>query len=303
MVKTVLSEKIVVRNNSLINGVGVFAKNKIDKGEILFIKGGHILTRQTMYSKNAIDSYWPISDDYVLAAKNDIEAKRIKLFFNHSCNPNCGIRGDIVGVSIRDIEQGEEITFDYAMLDNEYYWFKCKCESVNCRKIITSFDWKIKELQKRYKGYFATYLNEKIFRGEYYQVFSNIQNDIYNLRKDVFIDEQKIKFEDEFEGNEDKYLHCCLYNDNIIVAYARLCFNKEIARIGRVIVRKELRNTGLGKQIMFWAEIESLKLNCVKVELLAQTQAQGFYVKIGYKTVGDIFMEAGIPHIKMTREI
>ncbi|MDE7114433.1 MAG: SET domain-containing protein-lysine N-methyltransferase, partial [Acetatifactor sp.] len=84
------------------------------------------------------------------------------IYINHSCSPNCGLRGEITFVAMRDINADEEITFDYAFLDNEDYQFQCSCGSLNCRKVITGFDWKIKELQNEYKEYFAEYLKEKM---------------------------------------------------------------------------------------------------------------------------------------------
>ncbi|MFH1547204.1 MAG: SET domain-containing protein-lysine N-methyltransferase, partial [bacterium] len=94
-------------------------------------------------------------------AKNKDEEEQIKLYINHSCEPNCGIRGDIVFTAIRDIKEGDEITIDYAFIDNEDYSFKCTCGSENCRKTVTGRDWKIKELQEKYGNYFATYLKRK----------------------------------------------------------------------------------------------------------------------------------------------
>ena len=127
MIKSVLSPKVEVRTNSL-NGKGIFAKESIKAGEIVFIKGGHILTRDKIYSSGVINSYFPISDEYFLAAQN----------------------------------KDEELTIDYALIDNEDYSFKCTCGSTNCRGTITGFDWKIKELQEKYYDYFAQYLKDKI---------------------------------------------------------------------------------------------------------------------------------------------
>ena len=159
--KSIISEKVEIRNKSL-NGKGFFAKQDINKGEIVFIKGGHILKRNQIYTSSVINSYHPISDEYYIAATNQEEEKNIKLYENHSCNPNCGLRGEITFVAMRDIKKGEELTVDYAFIDNEDYSFECTCGSLNCRKQITGRDWKIKELQDKYYDYFATYLKEKI---------------------------------------------------------------------------------------------------------------------------------------------
>lgn len=166
MVYSYLTDKAVERD-SAINGRGSFAVKKIKKGEIVFIKGGYILTRETMLIERVGDNYWPLSDELFLAPQKDSprdEVRKIKLFINHSCNPNCGIRGEITGVAMRDIKIGEEITFDYAMLDDEEderYNFPCTCRS-NCREVITGKDWLRRDLQVKYKGYFAVYLQEKI---------------------------------------------------------------------------------------------------------------------------------------------
>lgn len=161
MVKSFVINKIETRESS-IHGRGMFAKEKIKKGEVVFIKGGHILPRKEFFSSDVINSYLPIDDEYYLAAKTQDEELGVKLFNNHSCNPNCGLRGEITFVAIRDIDVGEEITCDYAFIDNEDYSFKCNCGSINCRHNITGRDWQIKNLQERYYPYFAQYLKEKM---------------------------------------------------------------------------------------------------------------------------------------------
>ena len=121
---------------------------KITNGELN--ENCYILTRDKIYSSGVINSYFPISDEYFLAAENKDEEEQIKLYQNHSCNPNVGLHGEITFVAMRDIEKDEELTVDYAFIDNEDYAFKCTCGSTNCRGTITGFDWKIKELQEKY---------------------------------------------------------------------------------------------------------------------------------------------------------
>ena len=142
--KSVLSKKVEVRESS-INKKGMFAKETILAGEIVYIKGGHILSRSELFSSGVINSYLPISDDFFLGALSAEEEEAIKLYNNHSCNPNCGMHGEITFVAIRDIHPGEELTVDYAFIDNEDYSFECHCGSSKCRHIVTGFDWKIKE--------------------------------------------------------------------------------------------------------------------------------------------------------------
>lgn len=88
-------------------------------------------------------------------------------FINHSCCPNAGIKGQIVLVAMREIEPNEEVTFDYAMCLHsspgmQRYEIKCLCGMGKCRGIVTENDWQRKDLQKKYKGYFSWYLQEKV---------------------------------------------------------------------------------------------------------------------------------------------
>ena len=160
-VRSYVSPNVVIKP-STIHGLGMHAKTKIRKGEIVFIKGGHILRREDVYSSSKINSYLPIDDNYVLGSANPDEEEAIKLYINHSCSPNCGVRGEITFVAIRDIQSGEELTIDYAMVDNEDYKFVCRCGAENCRGIVTGFDWKRSDIQIAYEGYFARYLADKI---------------------------------------------------------------------------------------------------------------------------------------------
>lgn len=164
MISSRLSNKVEVRDRAL-NGKGIFAKEYIKKDEIVFIKGGHILTRDEIFSSGVINSYFPISDEYFLGATNKEEEDAIKLYQNHSCNPNVGLRGEITFVAMRDIQKDEELTVDYAFIDNEDYSFICTCGSKNCRGTVTGYDWKIAELQDKYYDYFAQYLKDKIDGG------------------------------------------------------------------------------------------------------------------------------------------
>lgn len=159
--KSIISSKVEVRCSG-IDKSGMFAKVDIMKDEIVYIKGGHILTREEVFSSSVINSYLPISDDFFIGASSLEEENAVKLYNNHSCDPNCGMHGEITFIAIKNIKAGEELTIDYAFVDNEDYSFECNCGSPMCRHIITGYDWKIKELQEKYYPYFAQYLKDKI---------------------------------------------------------------------------------------------------------------------------------------------
>jgi len=161
VVKSFVSAKVEIKP-SLIHGLGMFAKKRIKKGEVVFVQGGHVLTKKQLFTSGVINSYQPLGNGLYIGASNKKEEEKVKLYNNHSCQPNCGMKGEITFVAMIDIPVGAELTVDYAMIDNEPYKMKCNCQSPFCRKIVTGFDWKKKNLQKKYKGYFAKYLEEKI---------------------------------------------------------------------------------------------------------------------------------------------
>lgn len=154
----------VEKKNSPIHGQGLYCKvnETFKKGEVVMIKGGYELHRSEMSASEIIDSYLPIGDDLFLAAKTKDEEQCVKLYINHSCSPNIGMLDERTFVAIRSIKGGEELTIDYAFVDNEDYKFTCHCGSKQCRRTITGTDWKIKTLQKKYYKYFSPYLKNKI---------------------------------------------------------------------------------------------------------------------------------------------
>lgn len=160
------SPKVEVRD-SKIRGKGVFAKEKILEGEMIFdfteSAGKYLSTKELdKLFDEGMDYGIQVGDDLFFAATSmaDIETGD---YLNHSCDPNAGISGLLKIVATRDIAAGEEITFDYAMSESHAdLKMKCHCGKSNCRKVITGSDWKMPELQKRYRGYFSNYLQRKI---------------------------------------------------------------------------------------------------------------------------------------------
>src|SRR5579883_2239866 len=147
-----------------IAGRGLFAVAPIAAGEIVAIKGGHIVDRATLDANAALigDSYIQIADDAFLAPLEAGEVERVMLFLNHSCAPNVGVMGNVLFVAMRPIAAGEELTIDYAMIDDEDYELACRCGMAGCRGTISGRDWRRPELQARYGGYFSAYLLAKM---------------------------------------------------------------------------------------------------------------------------------------------
>ncbi len=120
MVRSWISPKAMKGMPSEIAGRGLIAVEAISKGEVVAIKGGHIVTTEQLRSlpERVQNSDVQVTDDLHLVALADEEYEAVMLFINHSCEPNVGFAGNVVLVAMRDIEAGEELTTDYAMFDD-----------------------------------------------------------------------------------------------------------------------------------------------------------------------------------------
>lgn len=124
--------------------------------------------------------------------------------------------------------------------------------------------------------------------------------EICRSRTDVFVVEQEIICP-EIDGLDYDCLHCFLWSEGRVVAYLRAFYYKEYIKIGRVLTTTH--GKGLGRELMEKSlEVIPKKLGQRDYILHAQTYAEGYYKKFGFETCSDVFMEDGIPHVKMIRK-
>lgn len=149
---------------SPIHGKGLFATEAIGAGEIVAVKGGHVLTASqwAALEPELGSAEIQVSDDLFIAPVSAEERDGSMLYTNHSCDPNVAIQGQIVLVAMRDIAAGEELTHDWATTDDLDYQVSCACGRPGCRGIITGKDWMKPELQEKYRGWFCWFLQRKI---------------------------------------------------------------------------------------------------------------------------------------------
>ncbi len=128
--------------------------------------------------------------------------------------------------------------------------------------------------------------------------------DLLQLRVEILCVEQNCVYQD-LDGKDEKALHVIGKKNNKIVAYTRVFkpgdYFKE-ASIGRVVVSKEERQHKYGYDIME-ASIKAVKdfFNETSIKLSAQTYLRKFYNNLGFKEIGEEYLEDGIPHIAMIR--
>jgi len=125
------------------------------------------------------------------------------------------------------------------------------------------------------------------------------------LREEVFIVEQKIPAALEWDAADAGAIHAVAFNRfDVPLATGRLILEQGApARIGRMATSRLARSSGVGRQVLD-ALIDAARSRGVAVLTLnAQTSAQNFYLRAGFAPHGDVFEEAGIPHIEMRRAL
>jgi predicted GNAT family N-acyltransferase len=120
------------------------------------------------------------------------------------------------------------------------------------------------------------------------------------VREAVFIREQGVPVELEWDEFDADCIHLIAVDaaENAI-GTARLLQQGENGGIGRMAVLKEWRRKGVGSTLMRRLLEEAIKWQIQQVVLNAQAYATGFYAKFGFTAMGNQFLEAGIPHVKM----
>lgn len=162
-IKSYRSPKTEARGSG-IEGKGLFATKEIKKGEVVFVKSGHIGNKEEAlrYDRELGEYSLQVADDIFLFPTTKEEVEDTAIFINHSCGPNVGPDGQIVFVALRDIRIGEELCYDYAMTTDYDYELKCECGSKQCRKVITGKDWQRKDLQEKYGSHFTYHILKRI---------------------------------------------------------------------------------------------------------------------------------------------
>jgi predicted GNAT family N-acyltransferase len=119
------------------------------------------------------------------------------------------------------------------------------------------------------------------------------------IRHDVFIKEQEVPVELEWDEFDQNALHAIVKKDQGVIGTARLIMDNSIARIGRMAIQKEYREQGIGQKLLSILIQTAKEKGAQECILHAQTHAIAFYAKAYFEPNGPIFDEAGIPHVEM----
>jgi ElaA protein len=124
------------------------------------------------------------------------------------------------------------------------------------------------------------------------------------LRRTVFIEEQGVSEADEVDGLDGSAIHLLAFDGDVPVGTARLLVKGTMGKIGRVCVLRQARGTGLGAALIRAALAQFRAMPGIgRVTLGAQSHATGFYAALGFRVVGDEFIDAGIPHREMVLDL
>jgi uncharacterized protein len=161
-----LSAKCIVRESILDHRLGVFAREAIAAHELVAVWGGIVYSLDEI---RALGNTFPhvfsqsiqVAEGFYMASSSLTaidDAER----FNHSCEPNVGVKGQILLLARRDIALGEELVFDYETTDDSLEPFECNCGSSHCRKTIDGTAWLSKSFQTKHRDWFSWFLERKI---------------------------------------------------------------------------------------------------------------------------------------------
>ena len=121
-----------------------------------------------------------------------------------------------------------------------------------------------------------------------------------NIREKVFIQEQKVTPQLEWDGMDEKAIHFLVFNDKAAIGCARAIVIKDHMQLGRMAVLKEYRGQGIGSALIEKAMTTAKRNQLSAIYISAQCHAIDFYKKFGFEVTSDIYLDAEIPHRDMT---
>lgn len=130
-------------------------------------------------------------------------------------------------------------------------------------------------------------------------VFSALANLAFNLRREVFVIEQRVPPELENDEEDMTAIHMVAICDGDVCGTLRVVRRPEHYKIGRVAVGLPYRGKGIAKAMMLRAMDDYRDACDNRFYLTAQTDKVALYEKLGFKAYGQAFMDAGIPHLAM----
>jgi predicted GNAT family N-acyltransferase len=126
----------------------------------------------------------------------------------------------------------------------------------------------------------------------------------FNVRKEVFVEEQGISEDIELDNHDSKALHMVVRDGKRVIGTARVLFPApSVAKIERMALLRPFRRKGIGSRIISFLNTELKNRQIRKAVLHAQYSSVAFYKSCGFVESGMPFNEAGIRHLRMEKEL
>lgn len=136
---------------------------------------------------------------------------------------------------------------------------------------------------------------------------TNEMKTYFSIREKVFVEEQEVdvslEYDENDEPNRSDVSHIGAFINSKMVGTMRLLHHDKTLVVGRLAVLKENRKDGVGKHLLMYAEKQAENNGYEILELGAQIQAMPFYLKSGYESFGEVFLDADIEHMMMKKDV
>jgi len=161
-----LSPKAVTRTSPL-HGRGTFAVEPIAAGELVVFFGGYVTSAVASLALDpAVERVTLMLHPGFVLGPRTLDEMGDGDFVNHSCAPNCGIRGHVALVARTAIAPGAELTFDYGTVVFEAttgpFTMPCNCGAPHCRRVVSSDDWRDPAFRALHRGFLSMALEDVI---------------------------------------------------------------------------------------------------------------------------------------------
>jgi YbgC/YbaW family acyl-CoA thioester hydrolase len=265
---------------------------EVDMQRIVF--NAHYL----MYFDTAVADYWRALalpyEEAMQLLEGDLYVKKATIEFKASARMD-----DRLDVGLKCARIGtSSMTFDGALFRGDELLVNCELIYVFADPSTQTSRPVPPALRELLIGFEAGGATARVHIGSWAQLGA----DAAAIRTEVFVDEQRIPKELEWDDADASALHAVAYNRlGQAVGTGRLLEAEQgVAKIGRMAVRRVLRGGRLGELLLLELMAAARARGDREVLLHAQRSAQGFYARLGFEPRGELFEEAGIDHIEMT---
>ncbi|MGJ7509950.1 YbgC/FadM family acyl-CoA thioesterase [Variovorax sp. GT1P44] len=268
---------------------------EVDMQKIVF--NAHYL----MYFDTAIADYWRAMalpyEEAMLALGGDLYVRKATIEFNASARVD-----DVLDVGMKCKRVGNSsILFHGGLFRGDELLVTCELVYVYADPATQTSKPVPPLLRELLSGYEAGESMRDVVTGSWDQLGDGAGK----VRREVFIEEQRIPKELEWDEHDATAVHAVARNRlGQAIATGRLVPESPgVGRIGRMAVHRVLRSGGHGAAVLRALEAEAAARGDREVTLHAQRSAEAFYARLGYQPHGEPFEEAGIAHIEMRRKL